>query len=361
MKPTQINAALLDQLITQNISIGRFGNKVTRDILDLLKLADADILRQIEKRMEVKSFTGKRLELLLAEIRKMNAEAYAGLHEEMRQQMLPFAAHSAEVAGATLATQLPVAVSVLRVSSEQLKAIVDETPVMVGEGKKLLFGEIFDALSEAKETAVRGAIRLGMIEGQGIPEIVRRLKGTKAAQYKDGILDVSRRHAETMVRTIVNSTSNAAVQATFAANSEVLRGWRFLATLDGKTSITCRSLSGTLWPIGQGPIPPRHPRCRSFATPEVKSFRELGFDDMPEYPPAKRASKNGLVDADMSMDTWMRSQSKGEVVDMLGKTRAELFWNGGLKIESFADNKGIVYTLAELKKRNGALFDKVFD
>lgn len=359
--PTQISQDLLDYLVKSNINLGRFSNKVASDIIALLNLAEADIIKQIEKRMDVKNFTGKRLEALLGEIRAMNSEAYAGMHESLKQEMIPFAVHSGEVAALTLTSQVPLKWDVLRVSDDQLRAIVSDVAITVGEGKKLLFGEIFEALSKSQDDAVRGAIRLGMIEGEGIPQMVRRLKGTKANQYKDGILEMPRRHLETMTRTIVNSVSNSAVQATFAANSEVVKAWRFISTMDGKTSLTCRSLSNTKWPIGQGPIPPRHPNCRSFAAPEIATWKELGFDDMPEYPPAKRSSKNGLIDANTSMDSWMRSQPKADIVEMLGPKRAELFLKGGMKVDSFADNKGIVYTLAELKKRNGAMFGKVFN
>jgi hypothetical protein len=95
------------------------------------------------------------------------------------------------------------------------------------------------------------------------------------------------------------------------------------------------------------------------AIPELRTWRELGID-MDEMPASTRASKNGPVRADISMDEWMRTQSAEDIKDMLGPTRAKLFLDGKLKIEKFADRAGVVYDLKELKARNKAVFKRVF-
>jgi hypothetical protein len=82
---------------------------------------------------------------------------------------------------------------------------------------------------------------------------------------------------------------------------------------------------------------------------------------MDEFKPGMRASKDGLVSSDINMNQWMKTQSNAEIVEMLGPTRAKLFIVGGMKIEKFANDQGTVYTLAELKKRNSDIFNKVFN
>jgi hypothetical protein len=138
-----------------------------------------------------------------------------------------------------------------------------------------------------------------------------------------------------------------------------VKGWKFLATLDGRTSISCRRLSGTEYAIGEGNIPPIHTNCRSFSIPVLRSWKELGFD-MEEMPVSYRSSVNGPVKADITMDSWMRTQSDADIKDMLGATRAKLFLDGNLKVDRFADRAGVVYDLKELKARNEAAFKKVF-
>lgn len=255
----EIPQALFDYTVKQQIRTGRYASKVVRDIIGLLNKADAEILDKIS-RTEA-PFSKARLQALLKEIRTTLTEIYSEAGNDIKQQMLDFAGVQAEATAAMLAIRLPVSYNIIQATAEQLKAIVDTAPVTVGPDKKLLLEEIFTSLAAGKEEAIRGSIRLGMVEGETTSEMVRRLKGTRAAQYKDGVLEVSRRHAEAMVRTICNHTSNQAMQSTYKNNAEVVKGWTFVATLDGRTSISCASLSGSKWPVGQGPIPPRHPNC----------------------------------------------------------------------------------------------------
>ena len=58
-----------------------------------------------------------------------------------------------------------------------------------GVEKKLLLKEIFQGLAAGREEDIRGAIRLGVVEGESMPQMVSRLRWTKAAQYKVGVLE----------------------------------------------------------------------------------------------------------------------------------------------------------------------------
>src|SRR3546814_3657942 len=71
-------------------------------------------------------------------------------------------------------------------------------------------------LESAKAAKIRDAIRMGFVEGQTIDEMVRTLRGTKAAGYADGLLEISRRDAAAVVRTAVNHTGNYAREALYA-------------------------------------------------------------------------------------------------------------------------------------------------
>jgi len=247
---------------------------------------------------------------------------------------------------------LNVALDVITPNIDQLKILVDNAPI-----QGALLGELWEQMDAKAALRVAQQIRLGVTEGEGIAAIVRRLTGS-ARDYEAGIFAIVRRECETLVRTSVNHISNQAIQATYAQNKDIVKSWTFLSTLDGKTSVTCRSLSGSVHKIGEGPIPPRHPNCRSFASPNLATWKELGID-LDELPPSLRASQNGPVRADITMDEWMRGQSKEEVRDMLGATRAKLFWEGA-PVTTFADNKGIVYSISDLKERQTAAFARAF-
>lgn len=349
----------LDYSVMHQINLSRYGGAVVREIIGLLNEADAEILDKISKRGEKGPFTTARLKALFVELGQMNYEAHVEAGKKMSREMRDFALQEAEATSEILQNQVYGHFNIVQPTEEQLFAIVDKAPVTVGPDRSLLLEEIFESLAAGKEEAIRGAIRLGMVEGETVPDMVRRLRGTRAARFTDGILEVSRRHAATMVRTIVNHTSNRAVQLTYAANSDVVKKWEFLSVLDSRTTITCASLNGREFPLGQGPIPPRHPNCRSFQLPVLATWRELGID-LDELPPAVRASKDGPVSADLSFTDWLRGQDYDVQKDILGATRAKLFREGGLPVTRFTDRAGVAYDLTELKERNTKAFERVF-
>ena len=355
----EIPADVFQYSIQSQINNLRHSNKVAKDIIGLLNDADKEILAKLEKWGDSQRFTPARLRALLKEIRQMVSESYAGAHSEMETAMLGFGAHVAEATTGMMATQLPMSWSPFTVSREQLQAIVSDAPIKIGEKGAMLLEEAFNTLAEGKVASIRNAIRLGMVSGEGVPEITRRLKGTRAAQYKDGILEGSRRDMEKIVRSVVQNTSNQAVQATYQANSNILNGWIYCGTLDSKMCSVCSSHYGQQFPLGEGPLPILHISCRCFQLPAIKTWKELGVD-VEEMPPSMKASANGPVRADMSYQEWLSSQDKATQIDILGSNRQKLFTEGRMKFDSFVDDKGKFITLDELKKSNSSAFKKAF-
>ena len=141
-----------------------------------------------------------------------------------------------------------------------------------------------------------------------------------------------------------------------AINDDIIDGYRWLSTLDGRTSSQCRSLDGVLFKPGEGPRPPLHIRCRSQLLPEL----EGGLDIT-----STRASKDGPVRADLNYYDWLKRQPKSFQEDVIGPVRATLLRDGGLSFEKFArlnlsrDFKP--QTLAQMKLKEPDAFKKAFD
>lgn len=357
--PTEIPKNLFDYLVHEQISSGRYASQQVTSIVSLLNKADKDIIAKIEKHGKAGTFTSYRLKSLLKEIRQTIDDAYWEMEKQLHEEMGGYALHTAEATTAMFAAQIPVKFSFVGLSDEQLTAVIDKTPISIGKDKKLLLEEVFKSIAAGKEEAIRGALRLGMVEGESVAEIVRRLIGTRANKYKDGIFEAGRRAAEGIVRTTVIHTGNQATQQMYLNNAEVLKGWIYVATLDSRTCSVCFSDSGKTFPLNSGPVPPRHVNCRCFSAPQLKTWRELGID-MDELPPSYRASKNGPVKSDISFDEWLRGQDKATQTELLGKTRAQLFADGGLKLDRFTDNSGQLYTLDTLKQKHSEAFKQAF-
>ncbi len=101
-----------------------------------------------------------------------------------------------------------------------------------------------------------------------------------------------------LVRTSVNQVANAASQQTYQANQDVTQKYRYIATLDGKTSPICRSLDGRVFEYGKGPTPPQHFNCRSTTVPIV-NYEGLGIEPPKE---GRRKAKEGTVPG--QFDLW---------------------------------------------------------
>jgi len=252
-----------------------------------------------------------------------------------------------------LPAQVAEALTLATVPANQAYAAAMARPF---QGK--LLREALKDVEAAKAIRIRDAIRMGFVEGETISQMVRRLRGTRTNGYADGLLEIDRRGAEALVRTAVNHTANYARQALFEANDHLVKQWQFLATLDGRTTITCASLSGKTFAIGQGPQPPRHWNCRSTSVPVLESaWESLGLSKS-DIDPGTQASMDGQVAADLTYGQWLKGKPAAFQDEVLGPERGKLFRSGGLTVDRFTDSKGKVYTLDELRKRDAAAFEK---
>jgi SPP1 gp7 family putative phage head morphogenesis protein len=180
---------------------------------------------------------------------------------------------------------------------------------------------------------VRRTVVVGLQQGQTVDEITRAVRGTRT---QAGILDASSRAVATLVRTAATASSAQARAESFKALG--IARWRFLATLDTKTSIQCASNDGKAWPIGEGPIPPLHPNCRSVAVPDLGE------------PEGTRASINGQVDAATTFEEWLEGREEKEQDEVLGKGRAQLWRAGKITLADMVGRDLEPLTLGELRE-----------
>ena len=125
-------------------------------------------------------------------------------------------------------------------------------------------------------------------------------------------------------------------------------------------SKVCASLDGMRFKIGEGPLPPIHPNCRSVVTP-VLSER---FDFLKEGAtrPSKGADGVELVPSDQTYYSWLKDQPVAFQNDAIGATRAKLLRDGGLSSEEFArlslDKNFQPLTLDAMESKAPAVFEK---
>ena len=356
-----VNEQLRDADVGHQVDLQRYSNHVVQRIIALLNRADPELVQKLNdalERLAPEDFTIERLDALLKSVRELNRSAYEAIGRELTKELQDLAEYEAGFQFQLFRSVLPVEVSFAKVSVEAAYSAAMSRPFQISKDRAISLSDYLVGLTEDRAAMVRDAVRLGYIEGESISQIVRRIKGTKKQNYEDGLMAAPRHKVEAMVRTAINHTATVARQEFYKGNQDLIKGWQFLATLDSRTSITCASLSGNIYPIGKGPMPPRHINCRSTSVPVLKSWKELGGADIEDFQPATRASMDGQVPADITFTEWLRKKPASFQDQVLGATRGKLFRANEIEVDRFTNNKGIVYSLGELRKRDAELFER---
>ncbi len=353
------NEILLDAGIRQATYAQRYGSGLSKRILALMNETEGDLKDQITARLakitergyDMGPVTTKRLEDLLKFITAQRTGVFETALESLTGELQDFAEHEVDTQVLGLQKAIPVALDIETATPAPglVRSIVTARPM---QGR--LLKEWAGDLEAAERTAFRSAIRLGMVEGEPIASIVKRLQGR---------LDLTKAQTEAVVRTAVNHVATHARQTVAEENQELVKGVQWISTLDGKTSAICRARDKEVYPVNSGPRPPGHFNCRSSIIYVLKSWEELGFTGKKEPKVGVRASMNGAVAGDLNYNDWLRSQANTPegrkfIQDTLGKTKAKLFLDGGLTMDRFVDRQGGELTLAQLKERNAAAWNK---
>lgn len=349
-----LNDEIADLAVRHQVGVSRLSTGVLKRLLPILDKADDEIVAKLLSRGATLegSITSKRLQSLLDAIRGINHDAHVAVGKVLRPELRNVAKYEADFQHMMLSKTLPVALDIVSPSVEMLNAVATAQPF---QGK--LLKEWLSELEAGKARRVRDAVRLGMVQGEPVDQIVRRIRGTRALNYRDGVMEIGRRGAEAMTRTAVAHTTSAARQAVYEANSEIIKAETWVSTLDARTCPTCQGRDGQQYDLGKGPQTPAHIGCRCVRVPVTKSWRELGFD-VDELPPSTRASMNGQVPATQTYGEWLRKQPAAVQDEALGPTRGALFRSGGVKVDRFTNRAGDELTLNQLKAKDAQAFEK---
>lgn len=329
------------------IELERYKKGLVGEIIALLNAADADLLDQLAIRLnkikdrgyDTGKATTNRLEFLIAEIRKLRQNAFIVVNDKMIEDMIEFSDHEMLVAKQSIESSVLAMggeLNLLKPSVNQLRAIVTAKPF---QGR--LMSDWFESLAQQSALKLSDAIKIGIAEQQTNDQIIRRIRGTRANRYEDGILANTRRETEAIVRTAVNHVSNQAAEQLYAANTDVIKGVQWVATLDSRTTLICASRDGHIYKNNEGPRPPAHWNCRSRTIPFLGETSIKGT----------RTSVTGAVPEDTTYSKWLRGQSKAVQEEVLGVARAKDFRAGSFDLDKFVDKSGKTYTLKELKLR----------
>lgn len=380
------NEIYRDAVLRHQIGVRRYTNGLLRQVNRLLEEADADLAARLRlrlTRLEGKpiDFTSERWLSLLEELRGARAASMVEYRKLARAQLGLFAKMEADREISLLESSVPIQVSFAVVAVDQLRAIVSARPF---QGR--LLKDWFATLEANDRTRLTRELQLGMVQGEPIDDIVRRVVGTRKNNYADGVLAITRRDATTVVRTAVNHVSNVAREYVHEANSDVITARVWSSTLDGRTSDICIARDGrgtptpgNELPAGLQPLdppgarPPAHMNCRSVMIAYIdgvgligkrpyvtdtrtRAKREVDFRKMAKEQgrPIQDIRREwadrtvGRVPASTTYQDFLSRQSASFQDEVLGRTKGKLFRDGGLSVDKYVDRTGRSLTLKEL-------------
>jgi len=217
----------------------------------------------------------------------------------------------------------------------QIRAAIFAQPMsMRGPGGGMMLRPFVREWTRQQVEAVTNAIRLGVAQGDTNAQIARMIRGTAAQKYADGILAVTKRHADTIVHTAVQHVATVARMETLQANSDIVARVQWVATLDNRTCVRCGALDLVEFEIDKGPRPPLHPRCRCTVTAVLKDqFAALQRGRVrPSVGPDGAEQQAGTL----KYYDWLKRQPAEFQDFAIGPTRGRLLRNGGLTSDRFA-------------------------
>ena len=391
-----------ESLYRNAIDLNRYSNSVARRVINAYNDIILDAVNQLRTIEDLdESFKAARLRSILAQLKESLAtwagdsteltaielqglaELQSEFVEEQLKKVLPRGSRnivrtveiSPQFAQSVVTTD-PTQINVVTLSDDLFAAVqgapqtysltaAQGATITLPNGK--IVEKAFRGIAEDQAELFAQVVRNGLLTGETTDGISRRLKGRlrfnqpgsprQIAAAGGQVTTVANNQIQALVRTSINQVANAASQQVYEANQDITKKYRYVATLDSRTSAICRALDGREFEYGKGPKPPQHFNCRS-TTVAVIDYDNLPFDPPPR---GKRAAQGGMVPADQSYGQWLAKQSKATQAEALGKSKVPYFEKLSAKhgpkdaIAKLVRDDGSELTLQDLRRRYGKL------
>lgn len=254
---------LADLYNTHSIDLTKFEYGERRRVLALLQDLEEDLVSKL-KDLDPASIPEvthqqRRLAQLLGQARATIGTTYSDTSKLMGEDMKDLANVESLFAANSIDQVTGMNVMDATLTPEQLRSISSDILIQGAPSR-----DWWGTQSGKTQKNFEREIRLGMLQGEGIDDMVRRIRGSSTGKrrayenpitgrkwtahiFKGGIMDVSRRDAEALVRTSVAAVSAEARMQTFIENQDVVKGVQQLSMLDGRTTPICRAYSNKAW------------------------------------------------------------------------------------------------------------------
>ena len=237
------NANLADRHLVHALHLERLKASETSEIRKLLARMERDLMKRLMN-TDLTSWRKTRYQALVEQVQNTLRPYYRAIRDTHTAKLAEVADLEATWTARSLSETIsdPVGVYIGVASqpawnAETLQAIASDV-VFEGSPVRLWWGK------QATDLRRRfgNVVKQGLLRGEGTDAIIRAVRGTAAMNYTDGIMEVSRNQAETLVRSSIQAVTHTARRAVYAKNADLIKGVMQLSTLDSRTCLTGETL-----------------------------------------------------------------------------------------------------------------------
>ena len=312
------------------------------------RFADDYVEKLIEAVMDrlgsdIASVSPARLDQIVAEVAAEIDARSKEYEKSVVDEMLEFVGYQSDFNVNLLDFNTAASVTVPALAVLQAATLLRRMPLE--PAKSYTINEALQEYSSRKSRQIVQTVRDGVTLSQTSQEITSNIKNLTKLQQ---------RQAATLARTIANYVSIQAREVVMRENPNITDSYKWIATLDGRTSLICASRDQQIFKeSNDSPKPPAHFNCRSTIAPIIKGEGE----SVDAFRPALGDDGAQQVNSSTRYETWLRRQSRAFQTEVLGVARAKLFREGRISIGRFVDAQGATLTLDQLRKMEPMVFE----
>jgi hypothetical protein len=321
----------------------------------LAKLAELQEKRLTSDSWDAQPLTRRRayLEAQREAVDELIDEVYAGMGSQVEDAAADTMAYAASAQETSLKTLFGIGGGATNVTVGMVTAWAASHTV---DG--LLLSEWLKTLGRGTADRIVAAGREALIMGYGTRKTATLLR----AQGVEGSIAGLNNLARTFLMSASNYARDTAAERLVG---DMLKGWQYVATLDGRTCPVCGADDNRFFPVDKPrPNLPRHFSCRCLYVPVVNEADAAAPVERPAVKHEERTvhHRDGSTSTKFKVSAvehttenysqWLKRQLKEDpafVRSILGKTRFELFQAGEIDLRKMVVD-GRIKRLSELQK-----------
>lgn len=340
-----------DLQATSQHLVERYKNSVISTMLLFFKRMEKLVLKEIGGEYQDKGFTIQEKNALKKKMKTIQEIELNKIHDNIMKDSYKLLGEQAKTYEKQLRMVLEDVsefIKVNSVSEKVLKKNYQKERIIFDDGKSYTLDSWWKSFfNRVNETLIQNL------------ESAHSLQKSKKDYEKDlkSNYKVNENQLKALISVFIQQAYSSAIRSVNNNNLVFLSGYLWNSILDRQTSDICRSLAFKTYFYEKPELstlpyeiyPPAHARCRSFTSPIIKTYQELGIASGNLSASQKETLSTSPINTTYAK--WFEKQTNSTKREILGNARYESYKNGKLDVTAFYTNDGRKLTLKELQNK----------